>query len=511
MIGPTKPRLSWLVALTFLASTCAFAGPFSKVDVRLRKFDQLGEAIDEAMRSVSGPFELEVRTIDVTKPAEPHPRRVAVDLPETVESDLEVLKQGIDRFTEIGKAREWSIAQTANAVCSAWYSRRFRADGKLRSKQVEPLRVDGNVTPEQARQFLPPLQIADVLVLAKTEEYVIIDSIPEGASIAISGYAGWSQTIEDGYLPAGTYTLKLLKSGYSELNTTINVKRRPRNSFTFTLVSEDVIKRAINDVTSGDSGKAHDAWTVIDAARDATDAPVASLVTIACDLNIAHDRREHASKWLSALPQPKRLAAAVQLAPELDEQNSKEHRDNAKTVARTVWPKAEDVVGLIEGWTKEGDPSADHETEIECFVLSDIAAQKGTEVWKRALKTSGDSHLRARITRLLGRAGAVDPNSVECIAWALANDEFNSVRLEAARSLKRLGHRAKNAVPELVQALVDRDNEISATVSDALVEVGSEAVSVLKTAASSKDDRLRERAEAVLRRLEANQKTSDKH
>jgi hypothetical protein len=195
------------------------------------------------------------------------------------------------------------------------------------------------------------------------------------------------------------------------------------------------------------------------------------------------------------------VEATAALSLELSKATSNEDRDRVANVIKAVWPSGRDVNRLIDQWMNEHEASSEHQAVVEAFLVAGVVVQQRMETWALALRNSNDSHIRVCVIRGLGRTGTNDAKVIENIGWVLVNDGYNPVKLEAAIFLKNLGPLAKQVGDQLVQALGDRDLQISDTAADALVGLGKDALPFLLAASKSTNGRVRSCAETVLQRV----------
>ena len=109
--------------------------------------------------------------------------------------------------------------------------------------------------------------------------------------------------------------------------------------------------------------------------------------------------------------------------------------------------------------------------------MKDVAAPAASALVEEL--TNEHAHVRQAAGEALGEIGTVPEDALPALVLNLS-DWHTGVRCSSARCLIRMYPAAKSAVPALFQLLLDRETEVRDAASDALAQIGSSTVPLLK-------------------------------
>jgi len=147
---------------------------------------------------------------------------------------------------------------------------------------------------------------------------------------------------------------------------------------------------------------------------------------------------------------------------------------------------------------------SDEDREVRCGLIRalGIVGVKSKDVMPALMGMTNDEDLsvRAHVARAFGRIG---PAAVPGLIRMLGD---KTVTCEAARALGDLGPAAKDAVPQLIQALKDKRANVRQFAATALGQIGPaarEAIPSLTDALKSKNEHVRAAAEKALKAIQS--------
>jgi len=114
---------------------------------------------------------------------------------------------------------------------------------------------------------------------------------------------------------------------------------------------------------------------------------------------------------------------------------------------------------------------------------------------QKVIREEKELFRRLEAVRSLGKIG---PAAVPALS-ELLQSETAQIRVEAAGALARLGPAAKDAIPALTKAF--RDREATAAAGGALANIGADAVPTIAGFLKDKDYTVRARGAMILKRM----------